>query len=484
MDSAPFQRHDAPALSSFGMNHIVQVLLLSAYKVTTKLAVLVSIRSAHICYPINHSPLETSGLTLWIATASLFGPNLINERIIIDASLHAYLPPSIRGPNAKRQLTEFALDLRLWKHPVPISTMAKWFNAPATDLIIDTQRVINGVSVKMAARRYLPSGSSLSAAGLTLLCLHGIGSHKELWEPILENVFQHRCAADAKLPSIREIWLLDCQNHGDSALLNASIEWSKESLFSTEWAAAVAFFHETYLKSHRVVCVCNSGGALAALGSVRYLHHWRAIPYEAAILVEPTVAPRSTTPEDLDAWIERLKATSRAAIRRRDVWNSYQDAFAYFTKRYPWKEWDKHMVQLFVEHGLRPIRDDDLRVTLKCPKHLEADTYGVPAEIVILAMEEIERLCDKIPVHILFGEYDDFMPEHCKTYIRDMGCAGRITSVTSVPEAGHFVALEKPFAVAQWLRQTLVRLNLPSSVAVPGSQGLASNRAVAASARL
>ncbi|KAJ3552284.1 hypothetical protein NM688_g4227 [Phlebia brevispora] len=317
--------------------------------------------------------------------------------------------------------------------------MPRWFNALTTDIIVDTPRIINGVPVKMAARRYVLNGSSQSAAGLTLLCLHSIGSHKELWEPILENVFQSQETSHEKLPRIREIWSLDCPDHGDSALLNASIEWPKESQFSLAWAEAVAYFRQTHLNGHRVVVISNSGAAYASVGSIRFLDHWPTVPYEAFILIEPPVVPPERTEEDAQAWRERTVLTSKAAMSRRDVWDSHQGALKYFTKRFPWNEWDDCMVHLYVENGLRPISDRDTRLTLKCPKAKEAESYSVPNHIIDEAMAEIEKLCDKVPVHVLFGEYDDFMPEIGKTHIRDMARAGRIASVMFVSGVGHFV---------------------------------------------
>ncbi|KAJ3556719.1 hypothetical protein NM688_g1863 [Phlebia brevispora] len=368
------------------------------------------------------------------------------------------------------------------QHPLP--SMATWFSE-FTDVVIHTPCVVNGVPVKMAARCYRPNHCSPSTAGLTLLFLHGVGSHKEFWEPVLDSLFRRRETSRKKTPLIREVWLLDCQTHGDSALLNSSVEWTSESLFSITWAEAIAFLCQTRLAFHRVVCISNSGGALASLGSVQHYSPRPSPPYEAIILIEPIVFSRSAVSrEDANTWKHGIEILIKATMKRRDVWNSSQEAFSYFTKRFPWNTWDEAMVHLLVKHGLRPIHDGSPQLTLKCPKHLEAGSLNVPAETIISAMEEIERLCEKVPIHILFGEYDDLMTPHpTKNWIRQMNRANRLASVTFVPGTGHMVVLQKPALVAQWLCKILAEHHPFVSSTMPGPLGQSSN-SVATRARL
>lgn len=52
-------------------------------------------------------------------------------------------------------------------------------------------------------------------SGITLVCVHSNGSHKEAYEPFICDLFE-------LIPSniIREVWLLDLPNHGDAAVIN------------------------------------------------------------------------------------------------------------------------------------------------------------------------------------------------------------------------------------------------------------------------
>ena len=60
---------------------------------------------------------------------------------------------------------------------------------------------------------------SASAPPLTLLLLHSTSFCKEVYEPILRDLWA-RTAAKGDLP-IREAWAVECPNHGESAVLNA-----------------------------------------------------------------------------------------------------------------------------------------------------------------------------------------------------------------------------------------------------------------------
>ncbi|KAJ3551980.1 hypothetical protein NM688_g4398 [Phlebia brevispora] len=305
-------------------------------------------------------------------------------------------------------------------------------NGFVLDVIVDTPRIVDGVPVKMAARRYIPQGAPDSISGLTLLFAHGIGSHKEVWLPIIESFYQQSAAPGVRPPDIREIWLLDCQNHGDSALLNDPImPWSD------------------FLRN----------GLKRSLISARNISRHIAL----FVLVIPEELSRS--PEDVLAWRETVNFTSKAASKRRDEWDSSQDAFRYLTKRFPWNTWDERIVRVFavghtfarlLEHGVRPIRKGDSSVTLKCPRHLEAQSYNVHEEYVFRAMDEIERLCDRVAIHVLFGEYADFVPEYGKTCVTNMRSGRKVASLTFIPEAGHFVTQQKPDAIATRLLQIMV----------------------------
>ena len=73
------------------------------------------------------------------------------------------------------------------------------------------------VSVK---RYWVPEFESKDADAVTLVLAHATGFHKELWEPVLEELYDQMHGTNTSVPKIRDAWAIDCPNHGESAVLN------------------------------------------------------------------------------------------------------------------------------------------------------------------------------------------------------------------------------------------------------------------------
>ena len=74
------------------------------------------------------------------------------------------------------------------------------------------------VSVK---RYWVPEFESKDAGAATLVLAHATGFHKELWEPVLEELYdQIADGTSSSVLKIRDAWAIDCPNHGESAVLN------------------------------------------------------------------------------------------------------------------------------------------------------------------------------------------------------------------------------------------------------------------------
>lgn len=58
----------------------------------------------------------------------------------------------------------------------------------------------------------------------TLVFIHGLGCHKEHWEPTIEGLFENDLQASMGTSvRFRDMWSLDLLNHGDSAILNEEV---------------------------------------------------------------------------------------------------------------------------------------------------------------------------------------------------------------------------------------------------------------------
>lgn len=79
----------------------------------------------------------------------------------------------------------------------------------------------------ISVKRYWVQGfESADPDAITLVLAHATSLHKELWEPVLEELYTQAVAsprAYSPLLKIRDAWAIDCPNHGESAVLNEEI---------------------------------------------------------------------------------------------------------------------------------------------------------------------------------------------------------------------------------------------------------------------
>ncbi|KZV70079.1 alpha/beta-hydrolase [Peniophora sp. CONT] len=235
----------------------------------------------------------------------------------------------------------------------------------------------------MCANRY--ARASPTGSGLTMICLHANGMHKELFEPILNRLFMLRDDVD-------EVWALDALQHGDSALLN-EIGDGLGVLFSWSDAARdLLCFLQHYLPPHpcvqlptliervptklsqlraaggfssrKIIGVGHSfGGCLLTLAA-------RTAPalFDALVLVDPLILPRELDP----AAIGFLRALLSGAVGRRNSWASREDALKAF-KPSPLGAWPDEVLRLYVQHGLTENLNGGVR--LKCAGLQEAVVF-------------------------------------------------------------------------------------------------------------
>jgi hypothetical protein len=76
------------------------------------------------------------------------------------------------------------------------------------------------VSVK---RYWVQEFESTDPDAVTLVLAHASSFHKELWEPVLEDLYTQAVVSSgpcSPVLKIRDAWAIDCPNHGESAVLN------------------------------------------------------------------------------------------------------------------------------------------------------------------------------------------------------------------------------------------------------------------------
>ncbi|KAJ7799995.1 alpha/beta-hydrolase [Mycena olivaceomarginata] len=317
----------------------------------------------------------------------------------------------------------------------------------------------SGQPLRVAAKRYRYTGR-ITRDGITLVMLHGLGMHKEQWEPILEKLFTLQ-SEKSTFYRIREAWSLDWQNHGESAVLNEeALKDDPKSASLDLWGRAIAHFLTSGLVTgHRLVGIGYSFGAVGLLLSTR---GFQKCPYEGIILVEPCMADEDTWAANHDELHAAFGMVNNAVKHRRNVWVSKREAHQYFMGRFPWNAWDSRIVALFVEHALKDSTDKNGKacVVRTCPVIHEASAFqanlelGGPQE----AAERISILADRVPIHVIFGDTVDLLPEVCRDCVVDRTKRRNVASITMIPDVGHSIIPERPYVVATTISQILDRI--------------------------
>ncbi|OBZ71433.1 hypothetical protein A0H81_08376 [Grifola frondosa] len=309
--------------------------------------------------------------------------------------------------------------------------------------------------LKLVGKRYVPARPA--PGGPTLVFTHCTGSHKEVWEPVIGSLFDH------DPPSIREAWAFDWQSHGEAGVLNDALlkDDGACGLSVREWAAGL----QTALASrdfsgHRLVGIGHSSGATAILLSTISSDAGKGVPYEAIVLVEPSLITRAVFNAHLAERERALKFMHKAITARRDTWGSREEALLDFKTRLPWKIWHPRVLSLLVKHGIKDVSaEDGTAVALACSKIQERTAYA-ESEPYFVAVEWLGVLDPATPVHCIFGDRYDLVPKYAHDSVLEVR---KMASVQTVPRAGHSVVQENPDGVAASMRQSISTMAAASS---------------------
>jgi len=327
--------------------------------------------------------------------------------------------------------------------------------------LLETPPAVGGKPLIMAAKRYTypHDEHQESKDGVTLLMFHGLGQHKEQWEPIIEKMYALRSESSIS-PQIREVWSFDWQSHGESAVLNEeALKDGPESAPVDRWASAIAAFIKSNLvKGHRLVGIGYSSGTIAVMGSTR---HFDECPYAGLILIEPSLMDEDTwnTHKEIHSGFEMV---TKAVTHRRNVWENKEAAHKYLIGRSPWKSWDPRVVELFAKYGLKDSKDNEGKecVVRACPTIHEASAFQVNLKATWHGAEQVTKLSGLVPIHVIFGERADLMPQAIQDCVVDESKGRKVSSITKIP-GGHTIVQELPDIVASTISYILDAISSP-----------------------
>lgn len=284
-------------------------------------------------------------------------------------------------------------------------------------------------------------------SGLTLLFAHGVGAHKEQWEPTILSVFQRSSLSSVAKARLREAWAFDWQNHGDAAVLNRDALQRRPSpgVSVYEWARAMsAFMKSDHMKGHKIIPIGHSGGAGAVMLTLKDFPLW-ASPQVAFILVEPTIMSEAQWQALIDDRMEKMQFSIRMTMKRRTLWPNREDAFAWFRRKYPGTTWDDRVLRAFVDHGMEETPEG---IRLKCEKDQEASSYP-DVEGHFEASKIVTAVCHTIPIHYIWAKDPTYLPLDVRASLSDAAYGRTARSIKLIDGAGHMVVQEKPDLVAK-----------------------------------
>jgi pimeloyl-ACP methyl ester carboxylesterase len=248
--------------------------------------------------------------------------------------------------------------------------------------------------------------------GEPIVILHATGFLGRIYRPLAE-----------RLREIGHVYSYDQRGHGDSAASpDGNYDWTLTMRDLEGFIATMGW--------RNVRAIGHSAGATAIGG----LAAERPDLVSRAVLVEPVIFESPTAPELgwRNPFIERT-------LKRKRVFDSVEAMYSNFENKPPYSTWRKDILRDYCEFGTRPTHDG--KRELKCTPEIEAKLYETAVEF-----DGLQRILNcKIPLLIVFGARGDSLGATLSGKIADQL---KTAQVIDVPDAGHFLPMEKPEYVA------------------------------------
>lgn len=251
-----------------------------------------------------------------------------------------------------------------------------------------------------------------------LLFSHANGFHGRCFDPIIESLCgEFDCTS------------FDLRGHGDSV---ASADWSVDWQGYGDDALCVA----RSLRPGLIAFGHSMGGAALVMAALRAPEIFRAL-----ILFEPIIFP-----DDMRSVAAKSRGASplaEGARRRRNSFASRAEAFANYASKPPMNEFDQRSLRAFVDHG---FKDAVSGLTLKCAPEHEARNFEMGA--LHETWDNLRKL--QVKTWVLSGVRQPMQPSGFASRIAEQI---RGAQFQEMRELNHFGPMQKPEALAQFIRQ-------------------------------
>lgn len=198
-------------------------------------------------------------------------------------------------------------------------------------------------AVLLHAKQYIPRPESRPSPrrdptsprddGLTIICFHANGYHKELYEPLLDELLAQLHRHKVRVHSI---WMPDQAYMGASRSLNAQILGNEPHWwdFSRDILCMVNSFRAEMRRP--IVGLGHSMGADQAVA----VSHYHPRVFEGLVLVDPSMT---------DGWAKSIGKMIKFSLRKPHQYRSRHEAESSIATDPFLKDWDKRVLQRYAQ---------------------------------------------------------------------------------------------------------------------------------------
>ena len=231
---------------------------------------------------------------------------------------------------------EKAFPFDIISHTVPVFSLREYPHA----LLDDSQDLY--ISVKQYVPRTRPITSTSPSDPITILATGGLGFDKELYEPFFAEILERAHTAGT---AIRAIWIADFFNTGQGAILNGSHLGSDPA-----WVDHVRDLWNVvnHFRKDMVKPIVGLGHSMGC-NQLVYLSHWHPRLFDSLVFVEPGM--------DCHFGKGIVVPWSYQWLKRKDSWQTREDAERDLIKLHAAKSWDPRVVRRLTRYGIYE-RDD------------------------------------------------------------------------------------------------------------------------------
>ncbi|KIK64601.1 hypothetical protein GYMLUDRAFT_240576 [Collybiopsis luxurians FD-317 M1] len=306
--------------------------------------------------------------------------------------------------------------------------------------------------LQVSANQYIAPEYS-SANGMTLIFALAASAHKEQWEVTITRLLE----LSRRVVPIHQIWSLDCQSHGHSAILNERFFSGERDITIRDYGLMLGWFTKLeQFCDHVVVAIGHSASTSAWCLGIESLSD--PTPVIALLLIEPVMV---TPPvEKDDPRINSGYKNVKGILNRVDEWEDTAVLQIWLRKNYPYKIWDPRILDIYIKHGFTLISSSGKSVTTKISRVQESHFYK--HEDHVDAGMIVHKVCKRVQVHCIFGERPEMVSLKSRDSICNESQGRKMASISIVAKAGHLAVQEQPEGVANAILNCLLAINMNS----------------------